>query len=155
MPVVEISREQLIAGILTEGGIQSATWDRKTDKRVKRCVRCNSEAAKHGKEWFCNACDTTTDVWSDKVASKGDEVTLQFRRPLNHAGTKNWTPAGGFMFNAPTRDAANAIKRRRGLIQVCKMSETETDDLRAMPRCVPVYLVRKWKAGGVEYQVTD
>lgn len=154
MPTV-ISRNQLIAGICTQGGIQSATWDRKTDKWVNRCSICNAECARHGKEWFCNACDSNVSTWREKMASKGDEVTLQFRRPLNHEGTKNWTPAGGFMFGAATRGEAEAIKRRRGLIQVCKMSETGTNDLRAMPRCIPVFLIRKWKSGGVDYEVRD
>ena len=148
-----ITQRQLIAGILTEPGIQAATWNRKVDKFVNRCVNCNREAARHNRDWFCNHCDCFTRIWREKVASKGDEVTLQFRRPLNHAGTKNWTPAGGCMFNAPTREAAEAIKQCRGLLSVCKMSETDTDDLRATPRCVPVYLVRKWRAHGVTYEV--
>lgn len=154
MPTI-ISRDQLIAGILTEPGFQSATWDRKTDKLVNRCIVCNSEVARIRRDWFCNDCDAVVGTWKEKVASKGDEVTLQFRRPLNHVGTKNWKPAGGFMFNAPTREAAEAIKRSRGLIQVCKVSETGTDDLRATPRCVPVYLVRRWRAGGIIYIVRD
>lgn len=154
MPTV-IDRNQLIAGILTETGIQSATWARKTAKIVTCCVNCNSEVARIERDWFCNHCNAYVSIWKDKVANKGDSVTLQFRRPLNHTGTKNWRPAGGFMFNAPTREAANAIKRNRGLIQVCKMSESDTNDLRATPRCIPVYFVEKWRAGGIEYEVRD
>jgi hypothetical protein len=153
MPPTIISQDELIAGIISEPGIQSATWARKSDKFVTRCSNCNSEAAKIRKDWFCNNCDAFVNVWRDKVASKGDDVTLQFRRHLNHEGTKNWQPAGGFAFNAATREQAERIKAEKGLLQVCKMSETGTDDLRATPRMIPLYLVTAWKAGGVEYQV--
>jgi len=152
----QITSRQLIAAIATTPGIQSATWSRRTDKWEKRCPRCDgNQIARHEKQDHCNDCHADVTASRVKVASEGDEVTLQFHRKINPNGTKNWTPAGGQCFGVATKAEADEIKRKKGLIGVLKMSETGTGDIRAMPRVIPVFDVERYKAEGIEYEVVN
>lgn len=121
-----ITRLQFIAGMQAVKGVQSAKWARRVDKKVRGIV----------------------------VAEAGDIVTMQFIPKINPRGTKNWSPVdGGQCFGVETREQADAIKRRRGLVGVLKMSETDTSDTRAVPRTIPVFDVTHWKAEGIEYEI--
>lgn len=123
---MEITHREFIAGMQAVEGVQSATWKRRVDKVVK----------------------------GEVVAKKGDVVTMQFIPKINPKGTKNWTPVkGGQCFGVATRDEANAIKKRNGLVGVLKMSETNTNDTRGLPRTIPVFDVETWKAEGIEYKI--
>ncbi len=157
MQTATITRDDLIAGTVSCPGIQSWEWPRKGDKIENRCPRCSgNKLARIGRQWDCRTCNAeNVKPLRSIVAKAGEPVRLQGRYPLNGGGTKNWSPAGGFAFNATTRKAADAIKVANGLLQVGKMSESGTDDLRAVPRMVPIFLVTKWWADGVEYRVTD
>jgi len=163
-----ISRQDFIAGTQAVRTIQSITWRRRSDKIVKRCVQCEAETATHRGQRFCNACDEFVATYDAKEAEAGDVVRMQFIPKINPEGTKNWTPAGGFIFNAPTREAAEAIKRRKGLIQCLKMGEQmptndadeiramiDAGDLKALPRCFGAYDVETWTAEGETYTVVD
>lgn len=158
MQTATITRDELIAGTVSCPGIQSWEWPRKSDKVENRCPRCSSnKVARIGRQWDCRSCNTENVTPLRVVVAKaGSTVRLQGRYPLNgRTGTKNWSPAGGFAFNAATRADAEAIRVANGLLTVAKMSESGTDDLRAVPRMVPIFLVTTWWADGVEYRVTD
>jgi len=71
-----IRRHLLKAAILAAKGIQSTTWTREGDKKVKGVV----------------------------VAEAGDIVSMQFIPKINPNGTKGWTPKGGNCFNSPNAD---------------------------------------------------
>jgi hypothetical protein len=89
-------------------------------------------------------------------ARKGDVVTMQFIPRINPNGTKNWTPVeGGQCFGVATREEADAIKRRKGLVGVMKMSETGTGDLRAEPRTIPVFDLETLTIEGETHEITD
>lgn len=150
-----ISRNQFIVGMQAVKGIQSATWNRRVNKKVNRCTACNTEIAKHRGQDYCNLCQDFVRSYQVHEASEGDQVTMQFISNINHQGTKNWTPSGGQCFGVATREQAEEIKRRKGLVGVTKMSETETGDLRAVPRVIPVYDVVSWRAEGVDYEIVD
>lgn len=121
-----ITRNEFIAGMQAIKSVQSVTWKRRVDKIVK----------------------------GEKIAEKGDIVTMQFIPKINHNGTKNWRPVpGGQCFGVATKAEADAIKRRKGLVGVLKMSETGTNDTRAVPRTIPVFDVETWRAEGVDYEV--
>lgn len=149
-----INRNELLAGIMTAKGVQSATWPRRVNKNVKKCTNCDSETATHEGDEFCNNCNAFVTTYESREANEGDIVTMQFLPKINPNGMKNWTPKeGGICFNAPTQAIADAIKRRNGLLGVTKMSETTTSDLRAKPRMLPVNDVTTWKAEGIVYEV--
>lgn len=168
MPI-RIPRATVLQMIQTSTRIQSALWRRRVDKIVKRCSTCNNEAASHGGNWFCNYCNEFANVYDSHEADEGDLVKLSFIPRIPAEGTKNFTPAGGFLFNAPDRETAEQIKRERGLIQVLKMDEkipetTEagdiirmiaTGDLKAVPRLIPLPEVAWYKANGQEYIPVD
>ena len=79
-------------------------------------------------------------VRGETIAKAGDIVIMQFIPKINPRGTKNWTPVpDGQCFGVATREQADAIKRRNGLVGVLKMSETNTNDLRGVPRTIPVF----------------
>lgn len=152
----EIRREQAIAA--ASGAvrtIQSATWRRRRDKRVNRCPECATQCARHESQWVCPSGCGVVNPYKSLEARKGDIVTMQFTPKIPATGTKNWTPAGGFCFNAATQEEADAIKRNRGLLGVLKMSETGTGDLRAEPRTIPIFDVETIKIEGVTYNVVD
>ncbi len=165
----EITRQDFIAGVHATRTIQSITWRRRVDKFVKRCVTCDAETACHRGQRFCNACDEFVATYNAKEANKGDVVKMQLIPRINPLGTKNWTPSGGFIFNARTREAAEAIKRDKGLMQVLKMGEQVPDetldadatamiasgDLRAVPRCFGLNDVVTWTAEGTTWDVVD
>ncbi len=125
---MRITRDEFIAGMQAVTSVQSATWKRRVDKKNKSGV---------------------------VVAEAGDIVSMQFIPRINPNGTKNWRPVGGQCFGVATRTEADAIKRRKGLVGVLKMSETDTNDTRGVPRTIPVYDVETWKAEGIEYEIVD
>jgi hypothetical protein len=158
----------MIAGLTAVRTIQSATWRRRVDKHVKRCVNCESETASHAGDRFCNNCNETVATYDSCEAKAGDVVRMQFIPRINANGTKNWTPAGGFIFNARSQEEADEIKRRRGLFQCLKFTEqvpsedandlaalVNAGDLRAVPRCFGVMDVETWTAEGETYTVVD
>lgn len=99
-----------VSGAVTT--VMSAAWNRRVDKKLRGKV----------------------------IAKAGDVVTMQFIPKINSRGTKNWTPTpGGQCFGVATREQADEIKRRNGLVGVLKMSETNTNDLRGVPRTIPVF----------------
>ncbi len=118
--------------------VQSATWKRRTDKKVNRCPNCETQVARHAGKWVCPEHGVVTPCKSIE-AHKGDIVTMQFIPKINPNGTKNWTPNGGQCFGVATREQADAIKRSRGLVGVLKMSEKGSPDLRGIPRTIPVF----------------
>ena len=120
-----ITHNEFIAGMQVVAGVQSATWARRVAKKVR----------------------------GEIVANVGDVVTMQFIPKINPQGTKNWEPKGGQCFGVATREQADAIKRRKGLVGVLKMSETGTNDTRGVPRTIPVFDVDTWTAEGVTYDV--
>jgi len=125
-----ISRAEAIAVVGGACGnkVVSATWRRRVDKKVRGVV----------------------------VAEAGDIVTMQFIPKIPANGTKNWTPVpGGQCFGVATREQADAIKRRKGLVGVLKMSETDTNDTRALPRTIPIFDVEEMTVEGVTYDVVD
>jgi len=162
-----ITRDQFLAGLSTVKTIQSVTWHRRVKKIVHRCVNCEAETATHEGERFCNACNAFVATYQSTEAEQGDIVRMQFIPRINPNGTKNWTPAGGYMFNAPTREAAEAIKREKGLFQCLKMSEqvpadananelarlVASGDLPSVPRCFGVDDVKTWAAEGQVYTI--
>ena len=110
MSITRLEAIAAVSGAVTT--IQSATWKRRVDKKVRGKI----------------------------VAKAGDLVTMQFIPKINPMGTKNWTPVpGGQCFGVATRAEADAIKRRKGLVGVLKMSEKGTNDMRAVPRIIPVF----------------
>ncbi len=134
-----ITRNQAIAAVSgAVPTIQSATWARRTDKRVNRCPNCESQVGRHAGDWVCKNHGVVT-PYQSLEARKGDIVTMQFIPRINPNGTKNWTPNGGQCFGVATREQADAIKRRKGLVGVMKMSEKRTSDLRGEPRTIPVF----------------
>jgi hypothetical protein len=164
-----IRRNEMLAGLTAVRTIQSVTWRRRRDKIVKRCVNCEAETATHRGDRFCNGCNEFVGTYDSTEAAAGDVVRMQFIPRINPDGTKNWTPAGGFIFNAKSRAEAEAIKRRKGLFQCLKMGEQMPDDaeanevaalvhsgdLRALPRCFGVNDVETWTAEGQTYTVVD
>lgn len=164
----EIRRLEMIAGLTAVRTIQSATWRRRVDKYVNRCVNCDSETASHAGERFCNQCDEVVTTYKSKEAEAGDIVRMQFIPRINPNGTKNWTPAGGFLFNARSQEEAERIKREKGLFQCLKFSEqvptddanelaglVHSGDLPAMPRVFGVMDIETWTAEGETYTVVD
>lgn len=124
-----ITRNEAIAAV---GGavttVMSATWHRRVDKKVRGKV----------------------------TAKAGDIVTMQFIPRINPKGTKNWTPKpGGQCFGVATREQADEIKRRNGLVGVLKMSETGTNDTRALPRTIPVFDLDALTFEGQTYEIVD
>ncbi len=161
-----MTRNEFLAGLTTVKTIQSVTWRRRTDKFVNRCVTCEAETASHRGERFCNDCDAFVATYRSKEASAGDVVRMQFIPRINPNGTKNWTPAGGYMFNAPSQAAADVIKRRKGLFQCLKFSEqvpsenrdelaalVASGDLPSVPRCFGVNDIETWTAEGQTHEI--
>lgn len=110
MSITRLEALAAVSGAVTT--VQSATWRRRVDKKVR----------------------------GEVIAKAGDLVTMQFIPRINSRGTKNWTPVrGGQCFGVATRAEADAIKRRHGLVGVLKMSETATNDQRGVPRTIPVF----------------
>lgn len=108
--------------------VMSATWKRRVNKMVRGVV----------------------------VAKAGDIVTMQFIPRINSNGTKNWTPVpGGQCFGVATREQADAIKRRKGLVGVLKMSETGTNDTRALPRTIPVFDLETLTFEGQTHRIVE
>lgn len=136
MAITRIEAIAAVSGAVTT--VQSATWKRRVDKRVNRCPNCEAQVARHAGDWLCKKHGVVT-PYKSLEARKGDIVTMQFIPKINPGGTKNWTPNGGQCFGVATQAEANAIKQRRGLVGVMKMSETGTGDLRAEPRTIPVF----------------
>lgn len=122
-----ISRTDLRIGLITVNGIQSATWTRKVAKKQDGSI----------------------------VSKSGNKVTMQFITKFNRKGTKNWEPSGGNIFNVASKKSASDILRKNNLIVVLKMSETGTDDVRAVPRVIPIDRITRWKAEGKTYKVID
>ena len=164
--MARITRDEFLAGLATVKTIQSVTWRRRRDKYVHRCVNCEAETAIHKGERFCNTCNAFVPTYKSKEAEAGDIVRMQFIPRINPNGTKNWTPAGGYMFNAPTREAAEEIKRRKGLFQCLKFSEqvpsddanelaalVASGDLPSLPRCFGVNDIETWTAEGVTHEI--
>lgn len=163
-----ITRAEMLQGIQASNRIQSATWHRRVNKIVKRCTACDTETASHGGERFCNTCTEFVATYDSHEADEGDLITMNFI-PRIPERTKNFTPAGGFLFNAPDRETAEQMKREHGLIQALKMDESiplttetgeiirriATGDLKAVPRLIPIPDVVSWKANGVEYVPVD
>lgn len=166
----DIRRIEMIAGLTAVRTIQSATWRRRVDKWVKRCVDCDAETASHAGDRFCNNCNEVVATYDSKEAEAGDIVRMQFIPRINPRGTKNWTPAGGYLFNAKSQAEADEIKRRRGLFQCLKFSEqmevptndanelaelVHSGDLPALPRCFGVMDIETWTAEGETYTVVE
>jgi hypothetical protein len=166
MPLIQ--RDLMVVGMQTCKRIQSATWRRRTDKITRHCINCDRKTASHRGKDFCNHCNEFVSVITRKEAKKGDLVRMNFISPLPRR-TKNFTPKGGHLFNAPSKAVANRIRDNAGLIQVLKMGETipeetprheierwiKTNDVPALPRCIPIPDVIEWKADGVCYTPTD
>lgn len=161
-----ITRGQLVAALHTAKRIQSVTWQRRVDKAVFRCITCDAETALHRGQRFCNDCNDFVATYKSMEATEGDVVRMQFIPQINPKGTKNWTPAGGFLFNAPSKAEADRIKEKHGLFQCLKMSEqVPTDDanelarlvsagdLPALPRVFGISDVTTYSAEGEMYQV--
>jgi len=125
--MTRITRQELLAGIMTVKTIQSATWKRRVDKKNKQ---------------------------GNIIARAGDIVTMQFLPRIKN-GTKNWTPKGGYCFGVATKQQADKIKFDKGLLAVLKMSENNTNDTKAVPRTIPLNDIETWKAEGIEYVVVD
>lgn len=125
--MLTIKRKELWKRIKATTGIQSATWKRRTDKRDRGKI----------------------------IAKKGTRVTLQFIASIPKGGTKNWEPAGGQVFNVRSRKVAVAILNKSGLIQVLKMSETKTNDVRGVCRTIPVVDILYWRSEGKRYKVIE
>lgn len=137
MAITRLEAIAAVSGAVTT--VQSATWQRRVDKYTNCCPICDKQVARHAGDWVCSEHGVTNPC-KRLDARKGDIVTMQFIPKINPRGTKNWTPVdGGQCFGVATRAEADAIKRRRGLVGVMKMSETGTGDLRAEPRTIPVF----------------
>lgn len=135
--------------------IQSATWQRRRDKKVNRCPFCERQVARHDGAWICSEHGEVT-PYQTIEARKGDVVTMQFIPKINPRGTRNWTPTdGGQCFGVATREEADAIKRENGLVGVMKMSETGTGDLRAEPRTIPVFDLMTLTIEGETHEIVD
>lgn len=141
-----ITRDEAIAavsGAVTT--IMSATWRRRSDKKENRCPYCNDTLARHAQTWVCSEHGVVNAV-RKTIAVKGDLVTRCFIPKINREKrTKNWTGVtmensgkDGQCFNAATREQADEIKARRGLVGVLKMSG-ETGDKQGVPITIPVY----------------
>jgi len=164
-----ISRQDFLAGLVTVNTIQSITWHRRCEKVVKCCDNCGAETATHDGSQFCNECNDFVPTSPCVAAEAGDLVRMQFIRRINREGTKNWTPSGGHLFNAPTQEAVEAIKRQKGIFQCLKFSEQVPDDadagelarlvnagdLPAVPRCFRVNDIETWTAEGRTYRIVD
>ncbi len=124
-----ITRNEAIAAVSgAVKTVQSATWKRRVDKKVR----------------------------GETIAKAGDIVTMQFIPKINPNGTKNWTPVpGGQCFGVATREQADAIKLRKGLVGVLKMSETDTNDLRGVPRTIPVFDLETLTFEGQTHDIVD
>ena len=150
-----ITRNEAIAAVSgAVKTVQSATWRRRTDKKVNRCPNCEKQVARHAGVWVCSEHGEVTPYQSFD-ARKGDVVTMQFIPKINPNGTKNWTPNGGQCFGVATRAEADAIKRRKGLVGVLKMSEKGTGDLRAVPRTIPVFDLQTLTFEGQTHRIVD
>lgn len=167
MPLIQ--RNLMVVGMQTSKHIQSATWRRRTNKITRHCINCDRKTASHRGKDFCNHCNQFVSVITRKEADKGDLIRMNFIPKIPPEGTKNFTPKGGFLFNAPSQTVADRIKHNDGLILVLKMGETipqetprheierwiKTNDVPALPRCIPIPDVIEWKADGVCYTPTD
>lgn len=133
--------------------IQSATWRRRVDKHVNRCPNCEAQVARHTGDWVCKVHGVVT-PYRSLEARKGDIVTMQFVPRINPRGTRNWTPVpDGQCFGVATREQADAIKARKGLVGVMKMSEKGTGDLRAEPRTIPVFDLETLRFEGQTHRI--
>lgn len=157
-----ITRDETLAAV--GGGVKtimSATWRRRTDKKENRCPRCNATLARHVQEWVCDDHGVVNPVRT-KTGAKGDIINRQFLPKINdRKQTKNWTGVteensgkDGQCFNAPTRAAANAIKRRTGTVGVLKMSG-DRGDKQGVPITVPVYDFITITFEGTTYDIID
>ncbi len=123
-----MQREHLRRAINAATGIQSARWRRRRDKKDGR---------------------------GNIIAAKGDWITMSFISNWKGGATRNFDPAGGHCFNAPTAQAAQRIKERAGVIVVLKMGEVDAHgEPRAVPRCLPVDVV-EWTAEGETHRIED
>lgn len=127
MPNLRMNEVLAVVGGACGQKVLAASWRRRVDKKVRGVV----------------------------VASSGDLVTMQFIPKIPANGTKNWEPKGGHCFGVATAAQANAIKRRKGLVGVLKMSETGTNDTRAVPRTIPVFDLETITVEGETYDVVD
>lgn len=150
-----ITRNEAIAAISgAVKTVQSATWKRRGDKHTNCCPNCDKQVARHAGEWVCGEHGNVS-PYKRLDARKGDVVTMQFIPRINPNGTKNWTPNGGQCFGVATREQADAIKLRKGLVGVMKMSETGTGDLRAEPRTIPAFDLETLTFEGETFDIVD
>lgn len=141
-----ITRDEAIAAVSgAVPTIMSATWKRRSDKKENRCPYCCDTLARHAQKWVCSEHGEVQAVRTT-VAAKGDLITRQFIPKINAAKqTKNWTGVteensgkDGQCFNAATREQADAIKARNGLVGVLKMSG-DAGDKQGVPITIPVF----------------
>jgi hypothetical protein len=157
-----ITRDETLAVV---GGavnsIMSATWKRRGDKKENRCPTCNATLARHVRQWVCTDHGVVNPV-RITVANKGDLITRQFIPKINREKrTKHWTGVtkensgkDGQCFNAPTREAADAIKRENGLVGVLKMSG-DAGDKQGVPITIPVFDLQTITFEGTTYDIKD
>ena len=127
MPTMTRNEAIAVCGGAVGNKIIAATWKRRVDKKKAGVI----------------------------IAAAGETVTMQFIPRIPQRGTVNWNPKGGFCFNAATKAAADAIKRRKGLVGVLKMSETGTNDTRGLPRTVPVMDFDSLTVEGQTFDIVD
>lgn len=141
-----ITRNEAIAAVSgAVKTIMSATWRRRSDKKENRCPYCNDTLARRVQAWYCTEHGEVRPV-RKTIAAKGDLITRQFIPKINTAKrTKNWTGVtmensgkDGQCFNAATREEADAIKARKGLVGVLKMSG-DAGDKQGVPITIPVF----------------
>lgn len=119
-----LTSNETLAAVVCGHTMRAAMWRRRVDKKVRGVT----------------------------VAEAGDIVTMQFIPKINHNGTKNWRPVpGGQCFGVATKAQADAIKARKGLVGVLKMSETDTNDTRGVPRTIPVFDLETITVDGVTF----
>jgi len=82
--------------------------------------------------------------------NRGEVESMQFISKIPEK-TVNFQRAGGFAFNASSKELADELKKRAGLISVLKMN----GEVKAVPRFLPVNDILTWKAEGIEYKVID
>lgn len=158
-----ITRDETLAVV---GGavnsIMSATWKRRGDKKETRCPTCDATLARHVRQWVCTTHGVVRNPKRVTVANAGDLITRQFIPKINPAKrTKHWTGVtmgnsgkDGQCFNAPTREAADAIKRNRGLVGVLKMSG-DAGDKQGVPITIPVFDLETITFEGTTYDIQD
>ena len=157
-----MTRDQAIAVVSgAVKGIKAATWLARTDKKENRCPECNDTLCRRAQKWECNTHGVVRPVRLT-TRRKGDLITRTFISKINaEKSTRNWTGVtiensgkDGQCFNAPTREAADAIKLRKGLIGVLKMSGDQGDK-QGVPITIPVFDLITLTVDGQTHDIVD